>query len=380
MDSQVDKKYKSKHFPPSYFAAKANKFNPSNTSQTVPGTAHHSPDGPPQTIQDLLAGFQGLTIQPTPPEIEGMPAPPCPISKLPNEILVNILMEVAILDVASFVKLFQVCKSFAYMVSTEEQIWKRICLGPEVGFGGMHYKWQREITGEVLEEDDLDHIIDDSSKEGEMTNVILDPQRNSEVLLDEAYSSSWQKMFRVRPRIRFNGVYISTVNYIRPGQASPSQITWNSPVHIVTYYRYLRFFRDGTVISLLTTSEPGDVVHFLTKNIHETHTNGQGAHLPSAVMLNAAKGRWRLSTAGDNPEVDLKDAEGDVYVETEGVGKYIYRMELSLRSAGKGAKNNKLVWKAYWHYNKLSDDWGEFGLRNDKAFFWSRVKSYGAGE
>jgi F-box protein 9 len=243
----------------------------------------------------------------------------------------------------------------------------------------MHYKWQREITGEVLEEDDLDHIIDDSSNEGEMTNVILDPQRNAEVLL-EAYSSSWQKMFRVRPRIRFNGVYISTVNYIRPGQASPSQITWNSPVHIVTYYRYLRFFRDGTVISLLTTSEPGDVVHFLTKNIHEAHTNGQGAHLPSAVMLNAAKGRWRLSTAGDNPEVDLKDAEGDVYVETEGVGKYIYRMELSLRSAGKGAKNNKLVWKAYWHYNKLSDDWGEFGLRNDKAFFWSRVKSYGAGE
>jgi F-box protein 9 len=55
-------------------------------------------------------------------------------------------------------------------------------------------------------------------------------------------------------------------------------------------------------------------------------------------------------------------------------------MELSFRSVGKGTRNNKLIWKAYWHYNKLTDDWGEFGLRNDKAFFWSRVKSYGEGE
>jgi F-box protein 9 len=148
----------------------------------------------------------------------------------------------------------------------------------------------------------------------------------------------------------------------------------------VTYYRYLRFFRDGTVISLLTTTEPADVVHHLTKELHEMHRGGAFAHLPSIVMQNALRGRWRLSTAGDNPDADLKDAEGDVFVETEGArSHYMYRMKLSLRSAGKGARNNKLAWQGFWNYNLLTDDSGEFTLRNDKAFFWSRVKSYGDG-
>jgi F-box protein 9 len=379
MDDAVDVKYRRKHFPPSYFASKLHNLNPSNASQTVPSTAHHSLDGPPQNIKDLLAGFQGLNIEPARPEIEGMLAPPCPISTLPHEILVHILMDTAILDIAAFVRLAQVCKRLAYMVNTEEQIWKRICLGSEVGFGAMHYQWQREISGCPLEERDDDRALDASAGEGGPPLSGLETEISSLVLLHNVYSSSWQKMFRLRPRIRFNGCYISTVNYIRPGQASPSQITWNSPVHIVTYYRYLRFFRDGTVISLQTTTEPGEVVNFLTKSLQEFHKDGQGAHLPSAVMQSALHGRWRLSSASDNPEAELKDAEGDLVVETEGVGKYIYRMELSLRSAGKGARNNKLAWKTYYHYNKFIglDDRAEFTLRNDKAFFWSRVKSYG---
>jgi F-box protein 9 len=380
MDDAVDVKYRRKYFPPSYFASKLHNPNPSNAPQTVPGTAHHSLDGPPQNIKDLLAGFQGLSIEPAGPETEGMPPPLCPISTLPHEILVHILMDTAILDVAAFVRLAQVCKRLAYMVNTEEQIWKRICLGSEVGFGAMHYQWQREISGCPLEEESDDRILDASAAEGDTPVLELDTEISSLVLLHNVYSSSWQKMFRLRPRIRFNGCYISTVNYIRPGQASPSQITWNSPIHIVTYYRYLRFYRDGTVISLLTTTEPADVIHFLTKSLQESHKDGSGAHLPSAFMQSASRGRWRLSSASDNPEAEPKDAEGDLYVETEGVGKYIYRMELSLRSAGKGARNNKLAWKAYYHYNRLTDDRGEFTLRNDKAFFWSRVKSYSMGE
>ncbi len=380
MDSMVDQKYKKKHFPPSYFASKPTNLNPSNASVTVPNTAHHSLDGTPQTIKDLLAGFQGLTIQPAPPEMEGMPLPPCPISTLPHEILLHILTEVAILDVASFVRLAQVCKRLAYMVSTEEQIWKRVCLGSEVGFGAMHYQWQREITGELLDEDDLNRNLDEPVMENETTVSLPKTLVSTEALLRQVYSSSWQRMFRLRPRIRFNGCYISTVNYIRAGQASPSQITWNTPVHIVTFYRYLRFFRDGTVISLQTTAEPADVVHFLTKNLQESHKNGQGAHLPSAVMQLATRGRWRLSTASDNSEAERKDVEGDLFVETEGFGKYIFRMELHLRSVGKGARNNKLVWKGFWNYNKLSDDWAEFGRKHEKPFLWSRVKSYGMGD
>ena len=116
-----------------------------------------------------------------------------------------------------------------------------------------------------------------------------------------------------------------------------------------------------------------------------SHSYGQGL-LPSAVMKHALRGRWRLSGNShgikDDSEGD-KEEEGTVHIETEGVDpdKYIYKMELALKTAGRagGTKNNKLNWRGFWSYNKLTDDWAEFGLRNDKAFFWSRVKSYGMG-
>ena len=148
-------------------------------------------------------------------------------------------------------------------------------------------------------------------------------------------------------------------------------------MHIVTYYRYLRLFRDGTAISLTTTSEPADVVHHLTKALLRQHEDKNTSHLPSAVMVYAYKGRWRLSSSLDHPEASLKDIEGDLFVETKApLPQYIYRMELGLKTAGKGTRNNKLGWKGFWSYNKLTDDWAEFGLKNDKAFFFSRVKSY----
>ena len=195
-------------------------------------------------------------------------------------------------------------------------------------------------------------------------------------------------MFYSRSRLRFNGCYISTVNYIRPGGNSASQITWNTPVHIVTYYRYLRFFRDGTCVSLLTTTEPADVVHYITKeNTHVHHAGG----LPSSVMNHALRGRWKLS--GDPhstaDEVQKEEDEGTIHIETEGADaghpnpKYIYKMMLQLKSAGRvsgATRNNKLAWLKYWSYNKLTDDWAEFGLKNDKAFYWSRVRSFGLGE
>ena len=83
-----------------------------------------------------------------------------------------------------------------------------------------------------------------------------------------------------------------------------------------------------------------------------------------------------------------KGAKSTVYIETEGAydghanPKYIYTIALQLKSAGRSAgatKNSKLAWLGYWSYNKLTDDWAEFSLKNDKAYFWSRVKSYGNG-
>ena len=373
MDSNVDKKYKNKHFPPSAFASsRAPNPNPSNAPVTVPNTAHHSLTALPPTVADLINEFSGMAIVGEPAPTDLSPTPPCPISKIPEEILAQIILHAAVTDVASLSRLASVCKRLAYLVLTEDTVWKRIVHGQEFGFPAMHYRFACTISGEP------DHTL-----EGEAVDESPIVQKRAAVTLPLSPSyPTYRQMFRQRPRIRFNGCYISTVNYTRPGAAAATSVTWNSPVLIVTYYRYLRFFRDGSLISLLTTSEPGDVVPYLyTEHLHQNHTGA----LPQSVMKDALKGRWRLSgdpwkaaSAEDDAEPD--EPEGDVIIETDGVRpKYMYKMHLALGSAGKGTRNNKLTWRGYWSWNRLTDDWAAFELKNDRAFYWSRVRSFGSG-
>lgn len=103
-------------------------------------------------------------------------------------------------------------------------------------------------------------------------------------------------------------------------------------------------------------------------------------------MQHALRGRWKLSPpASDDPSISTsEEPEGSLTIETLGIDpeKYTYVLSLAVKSAGRasGARSNKLAWRGFWSYNKLTDDWAEFGLRNDRAFFWSRVGSYGHGE
>lgn len=87
-------------------------------------------------------------------------------------------------------------------------------------------------------------------------------------------------------------------------------------------------------------------------------------------MKDALSGRWRLTGSEEGEE------EGEVCVETQGVvPKYVYVMRLVVSSAGR-KEGNKLAWKGFWSWNRLTEDWGKFELRNDKAFYWSRVRSF----
>lgn len=396
LDAGVDLSYKHKHFPTKSKPAIANS---SNAAVAVPSTAHRSLNEPigAAFISRLIEKFSDLPILGAPPVVDGGQPPPCPIRRLPPEILSEILRITAILDPASFARSAVVCKRFAYHVFGENQIWKRVALGPEFGLAGQVYDFQTDLQGHEAINQALDPSIERPSID---ESVFKDP-----------FNQDWREVFHSHPRIRFTGVYISTVNYTRAGGASASQTSWNSPVHIVTYYRYLRFFRDGTLISLLSTNEPIEVVHHLTKEnlafvrvskehhpLNFTSTapaiNGPPAQPapPTAhqLMKHALRGRWRLGhplaakqhTIADTQTAGM-DTEGDVYIETEGAGpRYIYTMQLALKSSSKskqGVKNNKLQWKGFWSYNQLTNDWAPFQLKNDRAFFFSRVKSYGLG-
>ena len=350
-------------------------------------------------MNDLVNEFAQLSIPPADSPTDASPTPPCPIASVPGEVLSEIFLHTALVDLASFARLAQVCKRFAYLVVTEERIWKRIASGPEIGFGYMHFRFACDLYGRPLtyhlnRDDDswrLKSLLDVGEADTQPSPLLQPSLPYTLSLLQDNYGNSWRQLFRSRPRIRFNGCYISTVNYTRPGAASTTQLTWNSPVLIVTYYRYLRFYRDGAVISLLTTAEPGDVVHHLAKENLGTHSQA----IPGlSAMKDALRGRWRISGPVDPPKTRVSlgesddeeelgpvvppdEPEGDLHIETEGVvPKYMWKMQFGIGNAGRGARNNKLQWKGFWSYNKLTDDWGEFGLKNDRAFYWSRVKSW----
>ncbi|KAK8256830.1 hypothetical protein IWZ00DRAFT_500505 [Phyllosticta capitalensis] len=432
LDDAVQEIYRKKHFPAAHFPkpAVANP-NPSNASATVPNTAHHSLAGFSSTLTDLVSSFSNLSIPGEEPPTDLSPPPPCPIADIPEELLAQILLHVAVDDVAELGRLAQVCKRLAYLVMTEDSIWRRLALGKEFGFAGMHYRWACKLDGSPIGDDgdggrllsSFTSLPEQEEAEARETTKLVETALHTLPLVPSAYPN-FRALFRSRPRVRFNGCYISTVNYTRPGAHQSNSLSWSSPVLIVTYYRYLRLFRDGTCIALLTTAEPHDVVPHLSKEYLHGR-NGAHAHsaLPQVVMKDALPGRWRLSgpehavdeidplhddsstdpsapdsTSTNSPPssqqsqpnhlptsttttdstISTSEPEGTLHIETAGVHpRYIYRMALSLGSAGKNApRNNKLSWLGYWSYNRLTDDWGEFGLRNDKPFYWSRVKSW----
>ncbi|KAI9370893.1 hypothetical protein BJX61DRAFT_544203 [Aspergillus egyptiacus] len=411
LDAAVDKAYRNKHF-----AGAWKKKAPHTQSASLDEAAKAATTGEGPTLvptPELIASFASCPIIPAGPLIEGDTPPPCPIAHVPSEVIVEILQHVALSDPAAFSRVALVCKRFAYHFAHEQHIWKRLCQGDKFGFKSMHYSFACDVHG------NSEHSLIPQSKYTPFPTDI--PVQLPSPL------SSWSEVFHTFPRIRFTGIYISTINYTRAGAASAySNASWNSPIHIVTYYRYLRFYPDGSVIYLLTTVEPVDVVPHITKaNVtaaratsrkqpHQRHPSDLGSSITGAqepvpiVAMDALKraqwGRWRLAKPGfpsDPPdEIDYSfptqdnsfaaPDPRDLFIETEGRGspRHIYVLHLALRSTAarstnanptvpNSSRNTKLVWKGYWNYNKVAEDWSEFGLKNDRAFVFRRVRGWG---
>ncbi|KAG0153392.1 hypothetical protein PDIDSM_5245 [Penicillium digitatum] len=382
LDSAVDKSYRNKHY--SHVWKKPHLAVP-----TAPVAATQQPtEVPTLPTPELIASFAHLPIPQLDPIVENTPPPPCPIATVPSEVLVEILRHVAMDDPSAFGRMALVCKRIAYHFAHEQQIWRRICQGRRFGFGGMHYDFACDLHGEPIY----------------TLAPRYTPFPNDEPVEIPSPLSSWSQVFQTLPRIRFTGIYISTVNYTRPGAASAyTNLSWNSPIHIVTYYRYLRFYPDGSVISLLTSTEPADVVPHISKEMWWR----RAPQRTESINDHGLRGRWHLALPVDTSESSEPPAaawkpdiasdqksilsdERDLIIETEGVdSKYVYTMHLSLRSSAvpksaqvgpapsNPSKNTKLAWKGFWSYNRLTDDWGEFGLRNDRAFVFRRVRGWG---
>ncbi|GAV71965.1 F-box-like domain-containing protein [Cephalotus follicularis] len=80
------------------------------------------------------------------------------------------------------------------------------------------------------------------------------------MILQSKYGSSWRKMWLSRPRVRTDGLYVSRNTYIRAGVAE-WKIT--NPVHIVCYFRYVRFFPSGRFLYKNSSQKVKDVAKLM---------------------------------------------------------------------------------------------------------------------
>nr|KAF6362833.1 F-box protein 9 [Pipistrellus kuhlii] len=286
-------------------------------------------------MADLLSYFQQqLTFQESmlklcQPELESSQTH---ISVLPMEVLMYIFRWVVSsdLDLRSLEQLSQVCRGF-YICARDPEIWRLACLKV----------WGRSC-------------------------IKLVPY------------TSWREMFLERPRVRFDGVYISKTTYIRQGEQSLDGFyrAW----HQVEYYRYIRFFPDGHVMMLTTPEEPQSIVPRLrTRN---TRTD--------AVLL----GHYRLSQDTDNQTkvfavITKKKEEKPLdykyrYFRRVSVQEADQSFHVGLQLCSSGHQRfNKLIWihhSCHITY-KSTGETAVTAFEIDKMYtplFFGRVRSYTA--
>ncbi|KAL5531343.1 hypothetical protein ACEPAG_4220 [Sanghuangporus baumii] len=183
----------------------------------------------------------------------------------------------------------------------------------------------------------------------------MPPQVPHDLIIEELSDRNtfdYRRFFIEHPRLRLDGVYIAVCHYVRPGLNSDN--VWVNVSHLITYHRYLRFLANGTVISLLANEdvEPQIVIPLLK---------------PSLRMKGLFIGNWSLE--GTTVYVrDLTDPSG-------GNLRYTFQMTLTLKSKPLG-RWNKLDLAGYDSVNKENGETIPLGLKHERPFWFSKVRSY----
>ncbi|XP_039285494.1 F-box only protein 9 [Nilaparvata lugens] len=260
------------------------------------------------------------------------------ISELPMEIILYILRWVVSseLDLRSLEMCSRVCRGF-YVCSRDQEIWRLACLR----IWGLH-------CGE-------------SSTFG-----------------------SWREMYIGRPRLHFNGCYISKTTYIRQGENS-FQDQFYRPCHIVEYYRYLRFFPDGKVMMLTTPDDPySGGVSRLGSRVprHQEATLVGHYRLTDQRVAVALQRQDAAATASASASTPVNTNRRSRRPAPNNLHNQTFHLELQIASY-RSQVHNQLIWTGY---SVLTRNWA--GQETNTSFelvpnrfppFWfSRVKSYNA--
>ncbi|KAJ1980138.1 hypothetical protein H4R33_005554 [Dimargaris cristalligena] len=401
--------------------------------------------------------------QPLPLPIEPLnPDQPCWIAELPRELQVIILRHLLVMDLASVSRFAQVCQTFRALTQ-ETALWRWAC---EYVFSSPALEITdgaaKPSSGGIANDasDRRDRItrtaVDDEMQEGGsltvgqleavrsdlnqryLTAPYLDPitapsptrlggplasaytatesilhgldpdrfyalsHRFNSLVLDRRYRGNWCQLFRGQPRVRWDGVYVSTCYYARPGR---TENTWYQPVHMVTYYRYMRFYRDGRCLKWLTTDEPKKAIKALKWDplvgaaYHATYSDSTPVTNSIGMGMSTNGG----SGGGGGGHGSLRSGEGIMSIGSRRKGlmygtyavstqgqlwavvcdpdrpTLTFFIHAQAKSSAQRGRHNKLNWLSYASMNlKYPDEVVTYSLTDFRPFYFSRVRSYGA--
>ncbi|KAG4067087.1 hypothetical protein HA402_000078 [Bradysia odoriphaga] len=246
-------------------------------------------------------------------------------SDLPVEIIFYILRWVVSseLDMRSLEQISKVCRGF-YVCAKDPEIWRLACL-----------KIWGIYTGDLGE------------------------------------YPSWREMFLSRHRVHFNGCYISKMSYLRYGENS-FQDQFYRPVQMVEYYRYMRFFSDGSVLMMTTADEPAQAVGKLkSRNTRNDVLKGHYRLHDDVVVIVLKRNRTAQHQY-------MKQSRRGSVIDDSASSSQSFYLELNILPTGSKRQFNQLKWKHYAIIQGKNQVKTNFELTASKypPLLFSRVKSY----
>lgn len=99
----------------------------------------------------------------------------------------------------------------------------------------------------------------------------------------QKYSGSWKRIFLEHPHLRFDGIYAARNTYLKAGVVEWKNI---KTTHIVLYFRYYRFFPDGTFLYRTTPQVVSKVAKSMRKALpkHTAKSQQEGLLMGRYVM------------------------------------------------------------------------------------------------
>lgn len=294
--------------------------------------------------EKLIESFASSVACAPDPVVEGDEKPVSKLEELPTDVWTRIMQLLVVEQPEAWFRFGLTCKRNAYIAFHPSLVW---CL-----FCNLVYPRQ------IYEENAVEEVV---------------PRDPSQVL---SQYPSWKRMLRERPFVKFGGCYISVVNYYSEGGRLELSTDWKNPVRTITYFRYMRFFADGSCLMAQAAVEPEIVVDQLRRDnkLKRILKDGKdpASVNPQLEPHRIHAGHWTINTAG----------QVHVVLEQNAMPYYTLHYVFKVKSLGP-VPHGKLAWDRYFGIRKQmheGDDregeYEEFRIGKETPFKFSRVRSY----